>query len=112
MSKALKIILFISLSTNILLGWLLVSRPPSNISRDYQSEIDSLSIEISKLEKNRDSIQVIRDTIEVQLKSNESNYEEVRNTILTNNTSEDYIFFTNYINRFDSMYNSRAAKDY
>lgn len=107
MQKTWKIILTVSIITNLILGFILVSKyKDPNISTE---KIDSLESEISTLQNNRDSLKNSIDTITIEIGNNESNYEKVRDIIITNSVSKDYLFFTEYLEqnrrRLDSISN-------
>lgn len=64
----------------------------------------------------RDSINREIDTINTIIEKVQIKYETDRNTIINNNTSDDYLFFLQYINnnsaRLDSINNSTATEVY
>lgn len=76
---------------------------------DNTKVIDSLETEISKLATKRDSIDERIDTITITIEKTHIQYEKDRNTIINNSTSEDYVFFLDYIqankSRLDSINN-------
>lgn len=101
------IIFIISLLLNVLLGHTLYNK---NQIRDsgssvYLEKIDSLESEISYLTASKDSIKSRIDTVYVKLKANNDNYEKVYNIIINNSIDDDYLFFTEYLNRADSINN-------
>lgn len=102
MQKAGKIILIISLLANIILGYIVYNKPKE---RDfdpsvYISKIDSLELEISFLNLSRSSLEDRIDTVFVELKVNNDKYKETYNTIINNTVNDDYIFFSEYIERY------------
>lgn len=74
---------------------------------EYVNKIDSLQSEIDSITTLRDSIDQRIDTITITIEKTHIRYEEDRNTILNNTTSEDYVFFLEYIRnnrtRLDSI---------
>lgn len=78
-------------------------------SEEHIERIDSLESEISILEPKNDSINTVIDTVYIRIKENNKRYEENSNIIINNSTNDNYLFFTDYINRnklrFDSIYN-------
>ena len=111
MQKAEKIIFIFSIITNvILLGLFYLKDGVQSInSNNYIEKIDSLELEISQIEKRKDSIRLVIDTIEVSLNNNDKHYKEVKDSILNNNVTDDYLFFINYLasnrERLDSVDN-------
>ena len=94
------IICIVSIIINIILVSILFTRNHNRIDTSkYINKIDSLELEISNLEVKKDSIDKKIDTVFVQLKVVEKEYEEKYIDILNNNTSDDYIFFSDYIKR-------------
>lgn len=76
---------------------------------EYVNKIDSLQSEIDSISTLRDSIDQRIDTITITIEKTHIQYEKDRNTILNNTTSEDYVFFLEYIRsnqtRIDSINN-------
>lgn len=112
MQKARKIILIISLVTNVVLGYILYNKPKQIGSSDfseYIEKIDSLELELQKQNGHRDSIENEIDTIYIKIKDNNTEYEEDRDVIINNSTNDDYIFFIDYLSgnksRLDSINN-------
>lgn len=109
MQKAWKIILAISLTTNLLLGYILYSRQNtlSPNPDEFIERIDSLELELNVLREQKDSIRVRIDTTFVEIATNTKKYEEARYTIINNSVIDDYIFFTEYLEsnreRLDSI---------
>ena len=116
MQKAWKVILILSITINLILVFILLSRP-KNEEPDfsiYTEKIDSLELELFTLRQIRDSVRSSIDTITIKISDNEKNYEEIRDIIINNTTSDDYRFFTEYLERnkerLDSINNLRAAQ--
>lgn len=109
MKKIGVILLILSLSINIILGLLVFKKSPSIDST--QSRVDSLEREISEAQVHKDSVGRKIDTIEIIQEKIKVQYEKDRNTIINNNTSDDYLFFTNYLKRYDSLYLNQSAKN-
>lgn len=109
MQKAWKAVLILSITINLALGFILLSRPRSGEPdfSIYTKRIDSL--ELSTLRQTRDSVRSSIDTITIKISDNEKNYEEIRDIILSNSVNDDYVFFTEYLKqnreRFDSIDN-------
>ena len=114
MSRLIKAILIviISLSVGFGVGYFTLSKPQNNIpdTKEYIEKIDSLESEISILQSKKDSIDIVIDTICVKIEDNNKRYEENSNIIISNSTNDNYLFFTDYINRnkfrLDSLINS------
>ena len=112
MSRLIKAILIviISLSIGFGVGYLTLSKP-QNIpdTKEYIEKIDSLVSEISILQSKKDSIDIVIDTICVRIEDNNKRYEKNSNIIISNSTNDNYLFFTDYINRnkfrLDSIHN-------
>lgn len=101
MQRIREVILILSLITNVALGYILYSnssKVESN-SEEFIAKIDSLELELSNLEVKRDSINKEIDTVFVKLTVIEKEYEEKYINILSNSTSDDYVFFTDYLER-------------
>ena len=115
MQRIREVILILSIITNIALGYILYSnssKVESN-SEEFIAKIDSLELELSNLEVKRDSINKEIDTVFVKLTVIEKEYEEKYINILSNSTSDDYVFFTDYLERnkerLDSINNFWSA---
>ena len=82
---------------------------PTYDTSKYVKEIQSLQTQIDSLSILKDSIDQRIDTVIITIEKTHIQYEKDRNTILSNNTGEDYMFFLNYIRsnttRFDSINN-------
>lgn len=76
---------------------------------EYVEKIDSLQSQIDSISTLRDSIDQRIDTVTITIEKTHIQYEKDRNTILSNTTSEDYVFFLDYIRsnkaRLDSINN-------
>lgn len=114
MSRLTKVILIVivSLSIGFGIGYLVLSKPTYQAipdTKEYIERIDSLESEISVLQSKKDSIDAVIDTVYVRIKDNNTRYEENSNTVINNSTSDNYLFFTDYINRnksrLDSIHN-------
>lgn len=101
MSKACKVILFISLAANLTLGYLLYNKPNyvSVDTNQFTEKIDSLKSELLYIQKLRDKVQKEIDTIYVELKSVDKEYVKTRERIINNSSSDDYRFFVEYLER-------------
>lgn len=101
MPKTWKVILIVSLITNLVLGYLLYSEPTSTNFDDkpFIEKIDSLGSELFYIQKHRDEIQKEIDTIYIELKNVDKEYVKTREYIINNSTSDDYCFFINYLER-------------
>ena len=77
---------------------------------EFIEKIDSLDSKIDSIYVVKDSICEKIDTVYVRLEDNNKQYEENFNRVINNDTSEDYVFFLDYINfnrsRLDSISNS------
>lgn len=109
MQKAWKVVLILSITLNLALGFILLSKSKKvtpNFST-YTKKIDSLELELSTLRQTRDSVRSSIDTIIIKISDNEKNYEEIRDIILSNSVNEDYLFFTEYLSKrgYDSINN-------
>ena len=101
MQRIREVILILSLITNVALGYILYSNS-SKVepnSEEFIAKIDSLELELSNLEVKRDSVNKEIDTVFVKLTVIEKEYEEKYINILSNSTSDDYVFFTDYLER-------------
>ena len=113
MQKAWKVILVISIIINLVLGfiWLSENKPDSSV---YVVKIAKLESELDSLKLVRDSIKVRIDTIMIQISNNEKVYEQILDSITNNSVSDDYLFFTEYLERnkarFDSINNPKPIK--
>ena len=77
---------------------------------EFIEKIDSLDSKIDSIYVVKDSICEKIDTVYVRLEDNNKQYEENFNRVINNDTSEDYVFFLDYINsnraRLDSISNN------
>lgn len=111
MQKAWKVILILSITANLVLGFILLSKPKvrESNSRVYIEKIDSLELELSLIQQARDSIRGSIDITIVKIDNNNRDYEETRDIILSNSVNDDYVFFTEYLKwnkeRLDSINN-------
>lgn len=101
MQRIKEVIFILSIITNVALGYILYSnssKVESN-SEEFIAKIDSLELELSNLEVKRGSVNKEIDTVFVKLTAIEKEYEEKYINILSNSTSDDYVFFTDYLER-------------
>ena len=98
-----KIIIIIILIVSL---YFIYFNKPENSSNEFINKIDSLECLVNKLSKVKDSIDIEIDTITVQIFENKVQYEKEYNNILDNDISEDYVFFSEYINKFKSRHDS------
>lgn len=115
MQKVLKVILAISLTANIIFGLTFLEPKSEEPSiNEYIERIDSLELVLSTINNKRDSVRVEIDTVYTELDKTEDKYEEIRDIIINNTTSDDFRFFTEYLERnkerLDSINNLRAAQ--
>lgn len=79
------------------------------VSKESIEKIDSLETEISNIETKKDSVNMVIDTIYIKIKDNEKRYKENSINVINNSPNDDLLFFTDYIernkSRFDSLYN-------
>ena len=82
--------------------------PVPDVSK-YINKIDLLQSEIDSITTLQDSIDQRIDTVTITIEKTYIQYEKDRNIILNNTTSEDYMFFLEYIQsnqpRLDSVNN-------
>ena len=82
-------------------------RDASNIEQiidSITSKIDSIKVEnITLVQKN--------DSIQVRIVEVERTYEENTNTVLANSVSDDYIFFSEYVARYNDSNYTKTAKN-
>lgn len=80
----------------------------------YTNKIDSLEVELNYWKLKKDSINNIIDTVNTNIYYIEKDYEKVRDNIINNSISDDYLFFTDYLRknkeRLDSINNLKSAK--
>ena len=81
----------------LLLLVIIIWKPPT--TKVDTHEIEVLQSKIDSINSKKDSIDQRIDTITLTIEKNHIKYEKDIITILGNNTSEDYLFFTDYINR-------------
>lgn len=110
MQKAEKVILAFFILISLALGYTIFKPEKQIQTLDYSKRIDSLESELSSIKNRRDSIAGRIDTTVIKIEQNEKNYKETVSNIINNTTSDDYIFFINYLKwnreRFDSVNNS------
>ena len=105
-----KVILAFFIFISLALGYIVFKSEKQVQTPDYSERIDSLESELSSIKSKRDSIAGKIDTTVIKIKQNEKSYKETISNIINNTTSDDYIFFINYLKwnreRFDSINNS------
>lgn len=111
MQKAGRLILAISLICNIILGFLLYKDSSPSIPNVSTEKIDSLGVEVTGLEKAKDSVKVRIDTIQILIRDNDLQYKKEVSTIINNTLDSDYSFFREYLRwnraRLDSINNTQ-----
>ena len=80
----------------------------SNTSKEFK---DTLDAPIQDLKAKNDSILRINDSITVKVHEIEKVYEKTVDDIIRNNPHDDYNFFSTYIERYSSRYNSDTTKN-
>lgn len=114
MQKTEKVILIFFIFISLALGYIIFKPEKQVQTPDYSEKIDSLKSEISSIKVKRDSIAGRIDTTIIKIEQNEKNYKETVSNIINNTTSDDYIFFINYLKwnreRFDSINNSSSIE--
>lgn len=94
----------------------MLNKPTSEINDPgvYLNKIDSLESTIDSLRTKKDSVDRRIDTVKCLIDDIHNNYEETRTSIIHNNVTDDYLFFTEYLNknraRLDSINNSESTK--
>lgn len=74
----------------------------------YKTQIDSLQNKLDSLYDVEKKVDLKIDTITIEIEKVKIEYEEKYNTILNNTPSEDYKFFTDYINsNRERLYNNK-----
>lgn len=97
------LIILISINVGIFIGFLLDNEyDKDNQIKEQLQQIEILENKIDSLKFRKDSIVQKIDTIYVEIEKVKIRYEENRTTILNNTPSEDYLFFTEYIRRFNN----------
>ena len=114
MRKAEKVILVFLIFTSLALGYIIFKPEKQVQTPNYSERIDSLESELSSIKSKRDSIAGRIDTTVIKIEQNEKSYKETISNIVNNTTSDDYIFFINYLKwnreRFDSINNSDSTE--
>lgn len=107
MQRSKKLFIVISILLNIFLCYKFYQN--NRIINNSTLKIDSLESKINNIKIKRDSVYKEIDTVYVKLNFVKKEYEKIHDSILSNSTSQDYIFFTSYIEqnklRFDSLNN-------
>lgn len=104
MTKTGWIILSVSLVLNVVLGWLLFTRNkdpikvPTTVVK-YVERIDSLNSELDTIKEHRDQVKKSIDTVYIELENTKVTYEKACSTIVNNTTSDDLLFFREYLRR-------------
>ena len=78
---------------------------------DTERIIDSLSNKIDSIKVENITLIQKNDSIRIKIVEVERNHEENTSTILTNTVSDDYLFFTDYIARYNDSNYTRTVKD-
>ena len=114
MWEAEKVILAIFIFISLALGYIVFKSEKQVQTPDYSERIDSLESELSSIKSKRDSIAGKIDTTVIKIEQNEKSYKETISNIINNTTSDDYIFFINYLKwnreRFDSINNFNSTE--
>lgn len=105
LGKVWKVIFIIIIMLDVFIIYRACTREKTEDVSEYITKIDSLEAELAKIENKKDSINKEIDTVYIKLKVVEKEYEEKYNDILFNSTSDDYLFFTEYVKRYDSINN-------
>lgn len=79
------------------------------VEKEIIKKIDSLENTNTVLQEKKDSVTERIDTVVSKIKDNKTKHEEIANTVVHNDMSADYEFFSEYIEsnrqRLDSLYN-------
>lgn len=79
---------------------------------DNSDKLDSLRTELKYIKDKRDSVKERIDTVNIIIKENEKQYKEIVNTIISNDVNSDYVFFINYLQRFNNNNYTDSIKEY
>ena len=104
-----KVIIVLLIAIIILLGYILLK--PTKVV-DTSNKLDSLKTELEYIKNKRDSVKEKIDTVNIIIKENEKHYKEVVSTIISNNVNDDYVFFLNYLQRFNNSNYTDSIKEY
>ena len=104
-----KVIIALLITIVILLGYILLK--PTKVI-DTSNKLDSLKTELKYIKNKRDSVKERIDTVNIIIKENEKHYKEVVSTIISNNVNDDYVFFLNYLQRFNNSNYTDSIKEY
>ena len=104
-----KVILVLLIVIIFALGYIIFK--PEKQTQNYSQKFDSIQTELSFIKNKRDSISRVMDTTVIKIKENEKYYKEVVNTIIHNTVDDDYVFFINYLKRYDSINNPDSTKE-
>ena len=98
----------------VLIGFFLLYNKVSNLIENKDDtllqKIDALELKINSLQSKKDSIRTVIDSTHVKIITNEKHYQEVVNTIISQPTSADYEFISNYIRQYRSQDHSFDIK--
>lgn len=72
----------------------------------FLKEIDKIELQINSLDTQKDSIRTVIDSTHVKIVTNEKHYQEIVNTIISQPTSADYKYVTDYIRQYRSKNDS------
>lgn len=72
---------------------------------------DTIAPKIERIYIKNDSLLRINDSIDLRIIEIEKTYEKTVNNILRNNPSDDYNFFSTYIERYRGQYNTDSTQD-
>lgn len=70
---------------------------PEKENKVFIEKINKLESKIDSINNKKDSIRTVIDSTHVKIITNEKHYQEVVNTIISQPTSADYEYITNYI---------------
>ena len=112
MNKIDKIIkILCSFLIGVIIGFVIYNLffTPKEISNLSNDKIDSLEMVIENISSKKDSIQKEIDTVYIKLTEIKEEHETNVNIILSNNVSEDYEFFAEYVNNFSGYIDSNNS---
>ena len=73
-------------------------------------KIDELELKINSLQDKKDSIREVIDSTHVKIVTNEKHYQEVINTIISQPTTADYEYVSDYIRQYRSQNTSNNLR--
>jgi DNA polymerase IIIc chi subunit len=85
--------------------WFYITDKLNKRDNSFTEKITNIELQINSLQPKKDSIRTVIDSTHIKIITNEKHYQEVVNTIISQPSSADNQFITDYIRQFRSQNN-------